>query len=237
MVTTVESTLACPAAVDAICHFALVSKKGVLSAVGSGGPNLRRPSSGRKTKVAREKARKVRKRNISPPDDIVKEYRCFIGKKVEWSGSYNMADIQSQSLPKKLTFTEKTLDHIFSGKVKKLPQNGPLKISGYHSDFRGRALDKSGMNISKIRDAKTGAIKAEIRLSGHSVFKTLFPESWRPEKVLKSVKRAMGNIFEIEAGFNGRVIFRGKTDLGIVIELVAEKTGEIVTFYPKLNGI
>ena len=96
MVTTVESTLACPAAVDAICHFALVSKKGVLSAVGSGGPNLRRSSYGRKTKVAREKARKVRKRNISPPDDIVKEYRCFIGKKVEWSASYNMAEIQSQ---------------------------------------------------------------------------------------------------------------------------------------------
>ena len=234
VVTTVESTLACPAAVDAICHFALVSKKGVLSAVGSGGPNLRRSSYGRKTKVAREKARKVRKRNISPPDDIVKEYRCFIGKKVEWSGSYNMAEIQSQYLPKKLTFTEKTLDHIFFGKVEKLPRNGPLKTSGYHSDFKGRALKRSGMKISKTRDAKTGAFDAKIGIFGKRSGKTMFPDNWRPAEVLEGADEALKNVFEIILQKNGRILYLGRSCNGMVIEVIAEKTGEIVTFYPRI---
>jgi len=229
--------IATPAGADAACNLALALKEGVSGAVGRGGPNSGQTSYGRKTKAAREKAQKVRKRVISPPDDIVEEYRCFVDKRVEWTGNYNRTDIQSQSLPKKLTFTEKTLDHIFSGKVKKLPRNGPLRVSGYHSDFKGRALKQSSMNSSQLRDAETGAIMSDIRLCGKGVFKTLFPESWRPEQVMKAVENAMKNVFEIEAGFRGRVIIRGKTDLGMVIELVAEGNGDVVTFYPKISGV
>ena len=93
------------------------------------------------------------------------------------------------------------------------------------------------MDISKIIDAKTGIIRAEIRLHGTIVKKTMFPDNWGPEKVMAAAESAMKNVFETEAGLEGRLIFRGKTDEGMVIELIVEEAGEVIVFYPKINGV
>jgi len=224
--------VATPVGVDAACNIALAVREGVAGAVGGGGPNSGQTSYARKTKAAREKAQKVRKRVIAPPDDIVEEYRCFVGKRVEWAGNCDNTGIQDQSLPKKLTFTEKTLDHIFSGKVEKLPRNGPLNISGFHSDFKGRALDRACMNASKARDARTGAFEAKIRLCGKMREKTMFPENWRPTEVIESVEDALKNVYEIVPQRYGRLRFRCLSESGMKVQLVAEADGTVVTFHP-----
>ncbi|MCK5632433.1 EndoU domain-containing protein, partial [bacterium] len=213
--------LVMPVAVDTVSTAMLAMKNG--------------PPYQRKTKIAREKASKIRKRKIRPSEEIVQEYKNLAETKVEWQGSYDLSEVENISIPQKIKFSKKSLEHAFSGKVEKLPGNGPLKISGYHSDFQGKALSKSGMNMSKIKDYKTGAFDAKIRLCGKIRKKTMFPESWRPQKVLDTTCNALKNVTKIKKLDYGRLRYVGRSDCGIEIEVITEFNGEVITFYPKLS--
>ena len=61
---------------------------------------------------------------------------------------------------------------------------------------------------------------------------TFFPNHWNREKVLEKIMEAYGNITDKIIQNNGRFRIQGITHDNITIEMIIDKTGEIISAYP-----
>ena len=127
------------------------------------------------------------------------------------------------------------LNHLFGIDWEKI-KLGDSKIKGLHHDLNG-FFEKNGIlefrnkeliQRQDVTEQKFGKMEELIKKG----ITTFFPSHWGREKVVEKIIEAYGNITDKIIQNNGRFRIQGITHDNITIEMIIDKTGEIISAYP-----
>lgn len=127
-------------------------------------------------------------------------------------------------------------EHILGPSTETRIENGVAKqkLTGLHHDFK-QQLETRGI-IKNKTTKRHGIYKADVHWQGAIYRKTFFPSEWPRETVIRKILEAYDNASG-KASVNKRASFEltGKTTEGITIFMVINKSGRIITAYPRLK--
>lgn len=137
---------------------------------------------------------------------------------------------------KTITVTEEFLQHLFTAELKTYTKrSGHIikKLSGFHH-FKKEKLEELGLQLLNSKVCKkTGVILADVLCDGHiERDKTFFPSAWSNKTVLKKIAQALGAPVEPAIVDRGGIVVFGKTAEGIILKIVLNVEGSVVTAFP-----
>jgi len=139
-----------------------------------------------------------------------------------------------------ITVSEKFLRHIFAAELKEfITPTGEIvyKLTGFHHANEHYLHQMHIMLINKEMNLHTGVTKADVICNGHiEVNKVFFPFSWNRKKVVRKIGEALNHsIVKPTAESRGNAEFItviGKTSENIVIKMVIDSAGNLITAFP-----
>ena len=157
-------------------------------------------------------------------DDGLKSVDDFIERPIKTSyGKPTLKTLNNTD-----NFTDKAIEHIFEGNVKR------GKAGGYHyeciEDTAGHVISGTEVPINDL-----GVYKAQVEVNGipktaNGGYSTFFPKNMEPQEVIDAINEAYDSRVFIEGTRN---TYTGYTKSGIAIEMYIDANGRIISAFPK----
>lgn len=167
-------------------------------------------------------------------DYIIHNEKELLGLFTQFKNTFKIKKYADILKFKTIEITPQSLKHIFGIEVKQVyKKSGNIrkKIQGFHHNTQNKM---SHYLYNKTINNTTGIMQADIHcLNKIKEKSTFFPSSWSRQKVLKNIQQAIANFIEkpfMQENGNWRLLGISKNK--ITIEIIVDKTGELVTAYP-----